>query len=234
MLSRNRIVQPIGGASLPRPEIFASVAKEDKKDVVEDPKKEDKYQKEEDGDTSSLKEAIKEARERLQKQEERLARCLEDLRVSRSTGDLKWSVRSQDHPQWLLCDGRRLSVNDYPELFEVLQYTFGGEPESGEFALPDGRGRVLGGVGEGEGLSNRQPGERVGEELHTLTLSEMPMHRHDIGAPQWVRKAPSSIKGSVDVIGASGAGETSNIRGLTHPHNIMQPTLFAGSLFIFA
>ncbi|NYE59929.1 microcystin-dependent protein [Duganella sp. 1224] len=49
---------------------------------------------------------------------------------------------------WLVCDGRRVAVARYPELFRVLGYIHG-QDGPGWFLLPDYRGRVLRGVNLG-------------------------------------------------------------------------------------
>lgn len=81
--------------------------------------------------------------------------------------------------KWLLCDGRILSYMDYPDLYAVLGATWntGGEP-SATFRIPDRRGRVTVGAGQGSGLSDRPPGSRFGAEAHALTISQLPAHGH--------------------------------------------------------
>ncbi|WAS95660.1 phage tail protein [Nannocystis punicea] len=51
---------------------------------------------------------------------------------------------------WMLCDGRSLSVAQYPELFSVLGYVYGGS--AGSFRIPDYRGYFLRGVDAGAGV----------------------------------------------------------------------------------
>lgn len=94
-----------------------------------------------------------------------------------SVGDLKYSARSSDHGGWLKCDGRSLSRTDYPDLFEVIGTSFGSN-DSSTFKLPDTRGRVLGAIGTGVGLTARILGDTIGSETHTLTVNEMPNHSH--------------------------------------------------------
>ena len=43
---------------------------------------------------------------------------------------------------WLICDGTLLNKTDYPELFNAIGYSFGGEEGGSTFGLPDLRGRV--------------------------------------------------------------------------------------------
>ena len=48
---------------------------------------------------------------------------------------------------WMFCDGRSLPTYDYPELFAVLGYVYGGSDN--QFLIPDYRGYFLRGVGTG-------------------------------------------------------------------------------------
>lgn len=95
-------------------------------------------------------------------------------------GDTKFSVINQDHMGWMNCDGRLLSTAEYPLLFRVLNYSFGGSNDL--FRLPDMRSRVPGAIGQGSNLSLRTLGQYVGEETHTLTIAEMPSHNHGTDA----------------------------------------------------
>lgn len=49
-------------------------------------------------------------------------------------------------PHWLLCDGSEYDVGAYPELFDVIGYTYGGS--GSKFKVPDYRECALVGAGE--------------------------------------------------------------------------------------
>lgn len=74
---------------------------------------------------------------------------------------------------WTLCDGRLLSIAKFQALFSILGTTFGGDGRS-TFALPDLRGRVPVGAGNGPGLNNFKLGEKGGAESATLSSQNLP------------------------------------------------------------
>ena len=53
---------------------------------------------------------------------------------------------------WALCDGRLLPIAQYTALFSLLGTTYGGDGRT-TFALPDLRGRIVVGIGNGPGLT---------------------------------------------------------------------------------
>ena len=77
---------------------------------------------------------------------------------------------------WALCDGQLLPINQNQALFSLLGTTYGGDGRV-NFGLPDLRGRVP--VHEGSGHTL---GERGGEQGHTLSISEIPTHTHQVAA----------------------------------------------------
>lgn len=80
---------------------------------------------------------------------------------------------------WLLCNGATVSRSTYAALFAAIGTAYGVGDGSTTFHLPDMRGRVAVGAGQGSGLTNRTLGGSFGEENHQLTESEMPSHTHD-------------------------------------------------------
>ena len=82
---------------------------------------------------------------------------------------------------WAFCDGRLLPINQNTALFAVIGNTYGGDGIT-TFALPDLRGRVPLGIGQGPGLGTYQIGQKAGTEHVVLTTGNLPSHDHALGA----------------------------------------------------
>jgi microcystin-dependent protein len=80
---------------------------------------------------------------------------------------------------WALCQGQLLPINQNQALFSILGTNYGGNGVA-TFGLPDLRGRVPIGVGQGPGLPNFHEGEMGGSSDTTLTNAQLPMHTHAI------------------------------------------------------
>ena len=79
---------------------------------------------------------------------------------------------------WQQCNGQLLSIASNSALFSLLGTTYGGNGVQ-TFGLPDLRGRVATGVGQGAGLSNYTLGEVTGTESVTLNMGNLPPHNHN-------------------------------------------------------
>ena len=78
---------------------------------------------------------------------------------------------------WAYCDGQLLPINQNQALFSILGTTFGGDGRT-TFGLPDLRGRTAIHAGNGPGLSDRRLGAKGGAESVTLTVNNLPSHKH--------------------------------------------------------
>jgi microcystin-dependent protein len=78
---------------------------------------------------------------------------------------------------WAYCNGQLLAIAQNQALFSILGTTYGGNGVQ-TFALPDLRGRIPAGVGQGPGLSNYTLGEVGGTETVTLNVNNLPPHVH--------------------------------------------------------
>jgi len=78
---------------------------------------------------------------------------------------------------WAFCEGQLLPISSNSALFSILGTIYGGDGRS-TFALPDLRGRVPVGAGNGPGLSDYREGAKGGRESGPITIAEMPSHNH--------------------------------------------------------
>ncbi len=130
---------------------------------------------------------------------------------------------------WALCNGQLLPINQNQGLFSLLGTTFGGDGRV-NFALPDLRGRTPIHVGSAHTL-----GERGGETVHTLLVSEEPTHVHAVNARATTADAttsvnnafataPAAVYGDPEALVAMSAAAVANVGG-NQAHLNMQPFL---------
>src|ERR1700746_593909 len=100
-------------------------------------------------------------------------------------------------PTWMICDGSAISRATYPALFAICGTTFGAGDGSTTFNLPDLRGRVGVGAGQGASLSNRLLAAIGGEEAHVLTVAELASHTHT--SPYYVSGQGTASGGGIAV-----------------------------------
>lgn len=79
--------------------------------------------------------------------------------------------------KWALCQGQLLAITGNEALFSLLGTTYGGNGTT-NFGLPDLRGRISVGSGDGPNLTPRPLGQLAGSETVTLTEEQMPNHNH--------------------------------------------------------
>ena len=142
---------------------------------------------------------------------------------------------------WALCEGQLLPIAQYTAVFSLLGTMYGGDGRT-NFALPDLRGRVVIGVGQGNGLSPYVQGQVGGAESVTLTTQQMPSHSHAVAATEAQSTTdpkgavPANTQGSTPgaapkVYGAAPDGKTAmnsamiGATGGNQPFNIQQPYL---------
>jgi len=81
--------------------------------------------------------------------------------------------------EWHVCDGSTLPIASYNALYALIGTIYGGDGVT-TFGLPDLRGRLPIGIGQGPNLTNRVPGEKVGTETVTVTAANLPAHTHPL------------------------------------------------------
>jgi microcystin-dependent protein len=126
---------------------------------------------------------------------------------------------------WALCNGQLLSISANTALFSLLGTTYGGNGQT-TFGLPDLRGRVPLGQGQGPGLSSYDLGEMAGVENVTLTAAEVGRHNHGVqGSATGASKSPSgAVPAYNDASPSYGAPDgTAMSANMTQPNNGGQP-----------
>src|SRR5579875_2732614 len=93
---------------------------------------------------------------------------------------------------WAFADGAILSIQQNTALFSLLGTTYGGNGAT-TFALPDLRGRVPVGMGNGPGLTPATIGENFGVESVTLLTTQIPSHTHGVNANTAKGNQPNPI-----------------------------------------
>lgn len=151
-------------------------------------------------------------------------------------GEIRMWTGSRIPTGWRLCDGSLLNVTENEELFSLIGTIYGGDGVN-TFALPDLRGRVAIGQGQGRGLTKRVLGATGGREDVALTAEHIPSHTHAISATSAVGTAsspanyvwanggtlkPYSSATPPDVAMSKAALATS---GGNQPHNNVMPSL---------
>lgn len=140
---------------------------------------------------------------------------------------------------WMSCNGQLLSIAQNSALFALLGTTYGGDGVT-TFALPDLRGRVPNGQGQGPGLSSYQMGQAAGTEHVTLIQTQMPQHNHTLNvsgnpgtsnspAGTVLAQAFDANEGVVNTYGtainATASPQAIGLSGGNQPHENMQPYL---------
>jgi microcystin-dependent protein len=142
---------------------------------------------------------------------------------------------------WAYCAGQLLSIAQNTALFSLLGTTYGGNGQT-TFGLPDLRGRVPVGTGQGPGLPNIVLGQTGGTPTTTLTVNQLPAHNHTATTNVAVSSANTTTEEAAGNILANqaqnfyapvatangslgGATTTIGVNGGNQPVSIMQPYL---------
>jgi microcystin-dependent protein len=80
---------------------------------------------------------------------------------------------------WQFCNGQLLAIAQWTAVFALVGTTYGGDGQV-TFAMPDFRGRVAVGTGNGAGVTSVQLGEMSGFNTTTLLSINLPAHNHQV------------------------------------------------------
>lgn len=137
---------------------------------------------------------------------------------------------------WAFCAGQLLSIAQNSALFSILGTTYGGDGRT-TFALPDLRGRVPVGIGQGPGLPAVDLGEQGGAATTTLLATNLPAHSHSFAlahAPADGKEAGYLASGEIYASAKNSVApaDTIGVAGNNAPVNNMQP--YTGLNYIIA
>ena len=138
--------------------------------------------------------------------------------------------------QWAFCNGQSIAISANETLFSLIGTTYGGNGTT-NFNLPDLRGRLCVGMGQGNGLSNYNIGQAAGVESVTLTTNQIPAHSHTLSAAiatanaytpggNLTAKAPAGdMYTSIGTPAGSLNGQSCTMAGGNQPHSNLMPSL---------
>ncbi len=124
-------------------------------------------------------------------------------------GEIRMFAGSFAPRGWAFCDGQLQAISQNDALFSLLGTIYGGDGRT-TFGLPDLRGRIPIHAGTGPGLSPRRLGAKGGVEKVTLTVNQLPSHKHDARA---------------SAAAASSGSPVNNVSASTSPTNIYSTAL---------
>lgn len=151
---------------------------------------------------------------------------------SAPTGTVIYTLSSNVGEGWLQCDGSAVSRTTYAALFAEIGTRYGAGDNTTTFNLPDLRGRSPIGAGSGSGLTNRDINTKfVGEESHTQTEAELPVHDHDMLGYESANLSGGDGGAVInEVTGSVFTGSTEDTGG-GQPFNVIHPC-FIGFVWV--
>jgi microcystin-dependent protein len=117
---------------------------------------------------------------------------------------------------YMQCAGQILPIAEYDTLYALIGTTYGGNGTT-TFGLPDLRGRLPIGQGQGPGLSTYIIGQAGGTENVTLTPQQMPIHNHSLLAA--TTPASSNTPSTSTYLAAQVNANTQSTAYLYAPYN---------------
>ena len=114
-----------------------------------------------------------------------------------SIGDLKYSLRGDDHDGWLKCDGQSLDTTQYAALYNIIKSNYG--MDGTKFRVPDYRGfflRAYGTATNNKALSSF--GGSANSDLKTPQKEQLPNVSGKIQYHTWSADASGVFHNSGD------------------------------------
>lgn len=147
---------------------------------------------------------------------------------------IEYSGANLPPANWLECNGQAVSRTDYNLLYRVIDVTYGVGDGHTTFNVPDRRGYVAVGIGS-NGTTGRVTGataheiglgKTFGEEMHRLTVNELPTLQFTVNASSFHKRGHDAAQvGNGRGIPRDDDINSNTIGGNQH-HNNMQPSIF--------
>ncbi|WP_394209150.1 phage tail protein [Enterovibrio calviensis] len=99
-------------------------------------------------------------------------------------------------------NGQIMAISDFQSLFSLVGSMYGGNGLT-TFGLPDLRGRIAVGAGQGIGLTNRVQGTQYGKESIQLAQQHIPSHEHVVEGSYELPAASEKLLIAANTIGGS-------------------------------
>lgn len=115
-------------------------------------------------------------------------------------GEIRAFTFGYNPVSWIPCDGRTLSVQQYPALYSILGIRFGGDGRT-TFNVPNLSSYAVMGSGQGPALTNRMFSTTVGTAGVALNNNQLPDHDHNVNG--YVGIAAEASYSNAPVMGTS-------------------------------
>lgn len=127
---------------------------------------------------------------------------------------------------FLMCDGSLKNPLTYPNLYNNIGTTFGGDGIT-TFGVPDCRGRGRAGIGTGTapGATPWALGQLRGAETHVLTEPELAAHIHIMSSQRIIADGNTPNAGGGILGAAAGSAKHTESAGGDQPHNNISPMI---------
>jgi microcystin-dependent protein len=119
---------------------------------------------------------------------------------------------------WAFCQGQIINISSNTALFSILGTVYGGNGTT-TFGLPDLRGRVIVGQGQGPGLSAYSLGQVGGAETNTVSTMQMPAHVHPVAVVAY-NNATDNDASVTNPVGGVWARDTAGIDPYANGANV--------------
>lgn len=149
------------------------------------------------------------------------------------TGEIRIFASNTIPAGWAPCNGQLVDIAKNQALYSLISNIYGGDGHS-TFQLPDLRGRLPLGAGQGPGLSTYTLGESGGQDLVSLDIDQTPLHTHlalgspsapDASSPEGNLLSAEAQIFTTGIDNAALKADSLSIVGKSIPHENRMPSL---------